>query len=102
MLAGAAGIVASLGGDSSATALDDFRWESDYLYFSVREPWPSKTSASSISFGQITRDQPLTLVSQMAENGVIFSDGIESDYVQFNAGTRATITLAERRGILVG
>ncbi len=102
VLAGAAGIVASLGGDSGATALDDFRWESDYLYFSVREPWPSKTSASSISFGQITRDQPLTLVSQMAENGVIFSDGIESDYVQFNAGTRATITLAERRGILVG
>ena len=23
-----------------------FKWDSDYLYFSVREPWPSKTSAA--------------------------------------------------------
>ncbi|MEN3113217.1 hypothetical protein ACFONG_17275 [Uliginosibacterium paludis] len=102
VLAGAAGIVSSVGGETPQGLLDDFRWESDYLYFSVREPWPSKTTASSISFGRVTREAPLVLVSQMAENGVIFSDGIESDFVQFNAGTRATITLAERRGILVG
>ncbi|MDO6388193.1 MULTISPECIES: sugar kinase [unclassified Uliginosibacterium] len=102
VLAGASGIATALGGDANAGVLEDFRWESDYLYFSVREPWPSKTSASSISFGQVSREAPLILVSQMAENGVIFSDGIESDYLQFNAGTRATISLAERRGILVG
>lgn len=37
----------------------------------------------------------------MAQHGVIFSDGIEQDYVQFNAGVTATITLAERKAHLV-
>jgi hypothetical protein len=37
----------------------------------------------------------------MGENGVIFSDGIESDFLEFNSGTRATIALAEKKGVLV-
>jgi len=37
----------------------------------------------------------------MPENGVIFSDGIETDFLQFNSGTEATITVAERHGKLV-
>jgi hypothetical protein len=37
----------------------------------------------------------------MPESGVIFSDGIETDFVEFNSGTLATITLAEKRGYLV-
>jgi hypothetical protein len=37
----------------------------------------------------------------MPENGVIFSDGIESDYLQFNSGIEATITVAEKKGHLV-
>jgi hypothetical protein len=37
----------------------------------------------------------------MAENGVIFSDGIENDLLEFNSGTEATITTAERKGQLV-
>ena len=40
--------------------------------------------------------------SEMCENGVIFSDGIEADFLEFNSGTRASITLAEKRGCLVG
>jgi len=32
---------------------------------------------------------------------VIFSDGIESDFVAFNSGTQATITVAEKKGHLV-
>jgi hypothetical protein len=42
------------------------------------------------------------MLSQMLENGVIFSDGIEKDYVECNAGTQATITVGERKGHLVG
>jgi hypothetical protein len=42
----------------------------------------------------------MTIVSQMAENGVIFSDGIESDYVEFDSGSLATIGVAEKRGLL--
>jgi hypothetical protein len=39
--------------------------------------------------------------SQMGENGVIFSDGIEQDYAELTSGTRATITLARRKGRVV-
>jgi hypothetical protein len=37
----------------------------------------------------------------MSEGGVIFSDGIEADYLEFNAGARVEIAVAERRGRLV-
>jgi hypothetical protein len=37
----------------------------------------------------------------MAENGVIFSDGIESDSLQFNSGSIATIQPANQKGVLV-
>ena len=37
----------------------------------------------------------------MSEYGVIFSDGIESDFLNFNAGSRAVITVAEKKGHLV-
>ena len=37
----------------------------------------------------------------MAENGVIFSDGIEKDFLEFNSGTQAVIGIAERKGVLV-
>ena len=37
----------------------------------------------------------------MPEHGVIFSDGIESDFLEFKSGTKATITIADKRGCLV-
>jgi hypothetical protein len=37
----------------------------------------------------------------MPENGVIFSDGIEADRLDFNSGTEAQITIAERQGRLI-
>ena len=43
----------------------------------------------------------LVVVSQMAEHGVIFSDGIEQDFLEFNSGTKAVIDVAERKGVLV-
>ena len=77
-----------------------FDWNADYLYYTVREPFPSKTSSATLVFGKVTPRQPLALVSLMAESGVIFSDGIENDFLEFNSGTRAEITLAERKGRL--
>lgn len=78
-----------------------FDWDASYLCFTVREPFPSKTTSASLVFGQITPNQSLTLISHMAENGVIFSDGIEQDFLEFNSGTRAVISLAARQGRLV-
>jgi hypothetical protein len=33
--------------------------------------------------------------------GVIFSDGIEKDFLEFNSGTQAVIGIAKRKGVLV-
>jgi hypothetical protein len=102
ILAGAAGIASSLTGQAIAPDWQrPLGWEEDRLCFSVREPWPSRTSSAAIAFGEILPDAPLTLVSQMPENGVIFSDGIEADFLPFQAGTTATITVAEKKGHLV-
>lgn len=76
-------------------------WDTPQLYFTVREPFPSRTTTTECIFGQIYQDQPLRIVSQMPENGVIFSDGVENDFLEFNSGVTATIGLAEKRGHLV-
>jgi hypothetical protein len=49
----------------------------------------------------ITTVKPLRVLSQMPENGIIFSDGIEADYLSFNAGVSARIEVAEKKGKLV-
>ena len=82
-------------------AVTGFNWESDYLYFTVREPFPTRTTRASLVFGRVTPETPLILESQMAENGVIFSDGIEKDFLEFNSGTKAVIGIAEKKGVLV-
>lgn len=104
VLTGAVNIARSFHHDNSLNAepIDSsFAWDANYLYFSVREPFLSVTSSANLVFGQITAEQPMFLTSQMAENGVIFSDGIEQDFLEFNSGTQAVITVAEKKGYLV-
>jgi NAD kinase len=79
----------------------EFPWDADYLFYTVREPFPTRTTAASLVFGRVTPDTPLALESRMAEHGVIFSDGIEQDFLEFNSGTQAVIGIAERKGALV-
>jgi len=76
-------------------------WEANELYFTVREPFTSRTSQAGIVFGKLSARQSLVLHSYMPENGVIFSDGIESDYLKFNSGTVATIGIADRKAHLI-
>jgi hypothetical protein len=52
-------------------------------------------------FGKIDKKLPLRVVSNMPENGVIFSDGIEEDFLAFQAGFEATIGIAEKKGKIV-
>lgn len=102
LLAGAAGIVGQpLQAQLQSLREHGFPWEADHLHFTVREPFPSHTTQTGLVFGQVTTGQPLQLVSQMAGFGVIFSDGIEADFLEFNAGMRATVDVAERSGLLV-
>lgn len=79
----------------------EFAWDANHLFYTVREPFPTRTTGATLVFGRVTRETPLTLESRMAEHGVIFSDGIEQDFLEFNSGTQAVIGLAERQGVLV-
>ncbi|WP_020394880.1 hypothetical protein [Thiolinea disciformis] len=78
-----------------------FAWDAPRLQFTVREPFPSKTTGVNLVFGSITSETPLRLESQMPENGVIFSDGLEADYLGFNSGTVVTVGVAKTSGSLV-
>jgi len=76
-------------------------WSSDQLFYVVREPFASKTSGVSMVCGRIQPDSPLIIQSHMSQGGVIFSDGVEKDYLAFNAGAIATIGIAEKKTNLV-
>lgn len=77
------------------------KWEADRLAFVVREPFISKTSGAQIVCGLIQPGMPLTIVSEMSDGGVIFSDGVEADFLPFNSGATATISLAQKKTQLV-
>lgn len=78
-----------------------FPWDAAFLSYFVREPFPSRTTGASLVYGRVGEHAALEIVSEMPENGVIFSDGIEADFLEFNAGTKAEIGVAERAGLLV-
>lgn len=101
IVTGARAIAAGLNGKTGSSDYQPLPWDSDRLLFAVREPFPSRTSTAELVYGTIARGSRMQLRSLMAEGGVIFSDGIESDFLQFNAGTEAQITVAERYGQLV-
>ena len=101
VMAGATAIVKANSNLSVNLQPKSISWDKDQLFFSVREPFPSKTSQASLVFGTVSQNKPLKILSQMPENGVIFSDGIESDFLSFNSGVEAVITIAEKKGKLV-
>ena len=102
ILAGAIGVANYISKDNiNVRSSESMEWNSDFLYYTVREPFPSKISKASLVFGTVSKDNPMTIVSQMPENGVIFSDGIEADFLEFNSGTKAHISVAEKKGLLV-
>jgi NAD kinase len=93
------GLVSFLGG--TAVAPVHLEWEDDALLFVVREPFVSRQSSAGIVAGRLSRGEPLAIESQMPTAGVIFSDGIESDSLDFNSGAIATIGIAPERANLV-
>jgi len=71
------------------------------LVFSVREPFVSRVSAAEITYGEIGPGQTLEIISRMPQNGVIFSDGVESDFLHFDSGAIASVAIAEKKVSLV-
>lgn len=71
------------------------------LYFAVREPFKSKRTQTDICGGSIKKGNKLMIESLMPNNGFIFSDGIEQDFLQFNSGATVEIRLSDEEAVLV-
>lgn len=97
----AVGLVNLLGAQGPTLSPPRLKWEDEQLMFVVREPFISKTSQAGIVAGLIAAGSELVLESLTPENGVIFSDGIEADYVSFNSGAIAHIRVAQQKTQLV-
>jgi hypothetical protein len=100
VLAGAAGVAAAYAPSPEVAAVRDryaFGWEEERLVLSVREPFISRTTAATIVHEPVTAEAPLEVASSMPQNGVIFSDGVEEDFLAFNSGAVARIAPSGRR-----
>jgi NAD kinase len=98
ILTGAAEVVESYqGGQAVGDTRDRYRfgWDADYLYYGVREPFISRVSGAELVFGRVTAGEALRITSYMPQNGVIFSDGVEADRLDFNSGATARVGLAD-------
>lgn len=95
----AAGVTAFAGGRRGAPRRLD--WEDRRLLFAVREPFVSRHSSAGIVAGLLNEGTELVIESLMPSGGVIFSDGVESDFLAFNSGAVAHIRPAAQRAMLV-
>ena len=96
VIAGAMGVAGQ-----PTTIREPLPWDADYLTFAVREPFPSQTTGTELVFGEVRRQSEMRIASFMAGNGVIFSDGMVDDFVEFNSGVEVTLGIAEQTGCLV-
>lgn len=100
--AGAAGVITALGGTVTPPPNNGrLPWDSEQLVYSVREPFPSQVTQCSLVHGRLSAEEPLRLTSRMPANGVIFSDGVEADFLEFNSGASLTVSPAERKTVLL-
>ena len=95
----ASGVTAFGGGQPG----EGFRlgWEDARLLYAVREPFVSRHSSADIVAGLLEPGHELVLESQMPSGGVIFRDGMESDFLHFSSGAVAHIRAAAQRAVLV-
>jgi hypothetical protein len=76
-------------------------WEARELRWVVREPFASRATGATIVAGRLGEGERLELESQMPVHGVIFSDGIEQDFLNFNSGAIASVGLSDVSAQLV-
>lgn len=82
---------------------ETYRWDAEApeLRFTVREPFVSRASSAGIVHGRLGPGETLEIASTMPQGGTIFSDGVEEDYLPFDSGAIATVSVADRRVHLV-
>lgn len=101
IMTGSLAVAQRLGAAAPSVPPGSMRWDAPYLRFAVREPFPSVATKTTLVFGATDPKTPMKILSLMPENGVIFSDGIESDFLAFNSGIEATISVSDRVGRLI-
>lgn len=79
----------------------DIGWSDRRLRFCVREPYPSRATGTDIVCGELGPDEELILRSDMARDGILFSDGVQDDAIAFSSGLEVRISVAPRQGRLV-
>ena len=82
-------------------AISSMAWDTDALAWFVREPFPAVGLGSDLTTGQIPNGTQLVVTSEMAQAGVIFSDGITQDAIAFHSGLTVRITLSPHYGLIV-
>ena len=92
--------VAALAGGHTVKPMQ-LAWEDRRLLFVVREPFISRHSKAGIVAGIVEHQQTLELDSLMPSGGVIFSDGVEADFLQFNSGSSVIVKAATETAHLV-
>lgn len=75
--------------------------KNDELLFAVREPFKSIRTQTEIVAGIINQKSKLIIESMMPTQGIIFSDGVEKDFIKFNSGSIATVGLSTQYAELV-
>jgi NAD kinase len=66
-----------------------------HLAWFVREPWPSPTTATTLTAGLARPDEPLRITNQLGDGAVAFGDGIEADHLALDWGQALTVTTAD-------
>ena len=95
----AAGITGYYGGQS--VTQPQLRWEDRVLLWVVREPFISNHSTAKLVMRAMNEETQLVVESLMPSGGVIFSDGVEADFLEFNSGAIARIGVSAQRAKLV-
>jgi hypothetical protein len=75
-------------------------WDKRQLAFVVREPFASRHSGAEIAAGYVEDGAEIVVESLMPAGGVIFSDGVEADFLNFNAGSTLRVRVAQRQALL--
>ena len=95
----ARGVNRWIGGQTEQTP--SMQWDDRRLVWVVREPFQSKHSNIHHIAGSIDESKTLSLSSLMPDTGVVFSDGIESDFMEFNSGSTLRVEVAKEVARLV-
>ncbi|MGA2469392.1 MAG: hypothetical protein ABSG64_01710 [Solirubrobacteraceae bacterium] len=69
--------------------------EEQRLAFFVREPWPSATTATTLTEGSLSGNLALDITSELGDGGVVFGDGIEADRLRVSWGQRIQLHVAD-------